>query len=108
MATSPNNWEAVKRLFEAALDQDRSQRSSFLRDQCSDATIRAEVDRLLAEHDQAGTFLSTPAIDRLQAEDEAVPSKRRIAEGTVLAGRFRIVSFISSGGMGVVYKAEDT
>jgi eukaryotic-like serine/threonine-protein kinase len=108
MATSPNNWEAVKRLFEAALDQDRSLRSSFLRDQCPDATVRAEVERLLAEHDQAGTFLSTPAMDRLQAEDEGVPAQRRIAEGAVLAGRFRIVSFISSGGMGVVYKAEDT
>jgi eukaryotic-like serine/threonine-protein kinase len=106
MATSPNNWEAVKQLFEAALGQDSAQRSSFLRAQCSDATVRAEVERLLAEHDQAGTFLSTPAMDRLQAEDEAVPAKR-IAEGTVLAGRFRIVSFISSGGMGVVYKAED-
>jgi serine/threonine protein kinase/Tol biopolymer transport system component len=107
MATPPNNWEAVKELFDAALDQDRAQRSSYLRDHCSDPTVRAEVERLLAEHDQAGTFLSTPAIDRLQAADEAEPAKR-IAEGTVLAGRFRIVSFISSGGMGVVYKAEDT
>src|ERR1700751_88034 len=104
MATSPNNWEAVKRLFEAALDQDRAQRSSFLREQCSDPTVRAEVERLLAEHDQAGTFLSTPAMERLQLQDEAVPAKR-IAEGAVLAGRFRLVSFISSGGMGVVYKA---
>src|ERR1700741_2595077 len=108
MAISPSNWEAVKQLFEAALDKDRSQRSSFLREHCSDPIVRAEVERLLAEHDQAGTFLSTPAIDRVQAADEAVPSRRRIAEGTVLAGRFRIVSFISSGGMGVVYKAEDT
>jgi len=107
MATSPNNWEAVKQLFEAALEQDSSRRSSFLREHCSDPTVRAEVERLLAEHDQAGTFLSTPAMDRLQAQDEAVPAKR-IPDGTVLAGRFRIVSFISSGGMGVVYKAEDT
>src|SRR5215831_11531602 len=107
MAISPNNWDAVKQLFEAALDRDSAQRSAFLREQCSDPTVRAEVERLLAEHDQAGTFLSTPAMDRLQVEDEAVPPKR-IAEGAVLAGRFRIVSFISSGGMGVVYKAEDT
>ena len=56
MATSPNNWEAVKRLFEAALDQNSAQRSAFLREQFSDATVRAEVERLLAEHDQAGTL----------------------------------------------------
>ena len=36
---------------------------------------------------------------------EALP--KTLSEGEVLAGRFRIVRFIASGGMGEVYEAED-
>jgi hypothetical protein len=46
MATAPENWETIKRLFEAALEQNADQRSSFLRNHCPDATIRAEVGGL--------------------------------------------------------------
>jgi hypothetical protein len=59
MATQPHNWERVKALFEAALEEDPADRSSFLKERCPDANVRAEVARLLAEHDQAGAFLST-------------------------------------------------
>jgi eukaryotic-like serine/threonine-protein kinase len=105
MATAPDNWETIKRLFEAALEQSACQRSSFLRDHCPDDTIRSEVERLLAEHEQAGTFLSTPALEAL-AEDSVAPQDT-LSEGKLLAGRFRIVRFIASGGMGSVYEAED-
>jgi hypothetical protein len=53
MATQRDNWAAVKELFESALERDPAQRSSFLKERSSDASIRAEVERLLAEHDQA-------------------------------------------------------
>ena len=60
MATRPDNWEAVKALFEAALEEDAANRSSFLKERCPDAGLCAEVERLLAEHDEAASFLSTP------------------------------------------------
>jgi serine/threonine-protein kinase len=104
---SPDKWEAVKELFEAALEEDSARRSSFLQDRCSDASVRVEVERLLAEHEQAGAFLSTLAVGNL-AVDGKVPPTQRLSEGELLAGRFRIVRFIANGGMGVVYKAEDT
>jgi hypothetical protein len=59
MATRPENWEAVKALFEPALEEDLGHGSSFLKERCPDASLRNEVERLLAEHDQAGAFLST-------------------------------------------------
>src|SRR5439155_8122631 len=36
-----------------------------------------------------------------------IPASPRFSEGSVLAGRFRIVKFIARGGMGDVYEAED-
>ena len=71
-----------------------------MKEQSSDASIRAEVERLLAEHDEAGTFLSRPPVGSLALKAEAL--SRKFSEGTLLAGRFRIVQFIAAGGMGGV------
>src|SRR5208283_6145904 len=109
MATQQDNWEAVKALFEAALEQDVAGRSSFLRERCQDASVCAEVERLLAEHDQAASFLSTaPLSDPVPgpASDPA-STTQELSVSQVLAGRFRIVRFIAGGGMGEVYEAED-
>jgi serine/threonine protein kinase/tetratricopeptide (TPR) repeat protein len=104
MTISPNEWETVKRLFDAALELNSGARSAFLRDNCTDASLRAEVERLLAEHDQAVSFLSAP-LEAFPLQSDA-PTKKP-SEGEVLAGRFRILHFLAGGGMGVVYKAED-
>ena len=108
MATKPEKWEAVKALFEAALEEDSARRSAFLRERCGDASLRAEVERLLAEHEQAGSFLSTPLLGKAPLEGEVASPILRLSEGELLAARFRIVRFIARGGMGIVYKAEDT
>lgn len=105
MATRPQNWEAVKALFEAALEENSARRSAFLRERCSDESLCAEVERLLAEHEQAGDFLSTPALDDLPLS--AIAQSQKLSEGELLAGRFHIVRFIAGGGMGEVYEAED-
>ena len=60
METEPDNWAAVKALFEAALEEDSARRSAFVKKHCPDPSLGAEVERLLAEYDKAGSFLSTP------------------------------------------------
>jgi len=108
MTMSPEHWEAVKKLFQAALEQDPARRSGFLKERCEDASVRAEVERLLGEHDEAGTFLSTPAVHDFSVQGSVESPAQGLAESEMLVGRFRIVSFLARGGMGVVYKAEDT
>jgi len=105
MATSPEKWEIVKALFHEALELESSLRSAFLRDNCADPAARAEVERLLAEHDQADEFLSMPNPGIFPIEGEA--PTHQLSPFQLLAGRFRIVHYIGGGGMGEVYEAED-
>jgi protein kinase-like protein/uncharacterized protein DUF4062 len=107
MAISPDKWTAVKELFEAALEKESAARAQFLDERCRDAVVRAEVERLLTEHEQAGSFLSTPALDDLTSKQGQKSQVQRLSQGEMLSGRFRIVRFIASGGMGEVYEAED-
>ena len=104
MGTKQAKWETVKALFESAQELPPDQVSPFLAQKCQDTEIRAEVERLLSEYRQAGAFLSTPAIGRLSDDSH---EKIEFQPGDLLAGRFKIIEFIASGGMGVVYKAED-
>jgi serine/threonine protein kinase/tetratricopeptide (TPR) repeat protein len=109
MATQQDNWEAVKALFEAALEEDPANRSSFLKERCADASVCAEVERLLAEHDEAASFLSAgvPTVSLGDFTPEPAARTQQLSESQVLAGRFRIIRYIAGGGMGEVYEAED-
>ena len=107
MAISSEKWEIVKALFESAQDLPSEQVPAFLADKSPDAAVRAEVGRLLAEYREARTFLSAPAFAGNDLPDGGT-DPTRFSPGDVLAGRFRIVDFLAAGGMGVVYKAEDT
>ena len=61
MGITPNQWQRVKELYEAALVYSASEREVFLLEQEPDQAVRVEVQRLLREQDKLGSFLSTPA-----------------------------------------------
>jgi len=105
MGISPEQWNRVKELYEAASDCPPSQRSAYLLKNAEDEIIRLEVLRLLAENDELGGFLSTPPF--IDPRLNFIHSTIRLSPGEVLAGRFRIVNFVAAGVMGEVYKAED-
>jgi formylglycine-generating enzyme required for sulfatase activity/tRNA A-37 threonylcarbamoyl transferase component Bud32/predicted esterase len=106
MGMSPEQWEHVKGLYEAALEYQPARRAEFLERSTTDHMVHEEVLRLLAEHEKVGSFLSTPAFVDSQRDSTTAP--QQFTPGEVLSGRFRIVSFIGAGGMGEVYKAEDS
>lgn len=105
MAMSPEQWDRVKELYEAAHECATTQRAALLEEE-KDEVVREEVLRLLGEHHQIGNFLSTPAyVDR---RNNAAATENRLQAGQVLASRFRILNFVAAGGMGEVYQALDT
>ena len=103
MSAPGQQWERVKALFEAAVALPSDARASFMASLgATDEDLRSAVARLLAAHDEAASFLETPA--GLPAT-EAVFSPDLVGRRI---GPYQVVSRIGVGGMGEVYKAHDT
>ena len=60
---TPERWQQVKELFEAALDVEPAQRASFLRSANTyDECVRQEVESLLSSYGETPGFMAKPAI----------------------------------------------
>ena len=44
---TPDTWNRVKELFEAALELDSAQRAAFLAENCREESLRQQVEKLL-------------------------------------------------------------
>src|SRR5262245_22952708 len=102
-------WGQIKEVYDHALDLGGEERESFLAETCADdADLRREVESLLAAHEDAGTFLQSPAVEVAAREIVAdeITSPAPLLIGRDLAN-YRIVSLLGRGGMGEVYLAED-
>ena len=87
---TPERFQEVRRLFEAARELPQDRRQTFLNTATgANPDVIAEVNRLLASHEEAQSFLPT--------QPEPV---RRI-------GRYLIDRELGRGGMGIVYQATD-
>lgn len=102
---TPERWEQLKGLLEAALAQDPAQRAEFV-SLCGDQELRAELEELLVEHDHLGDFLAKPAVRLLPDETDTL-TRDMLCSGEILGARYRIVRMVGRGGMGEVYEAED-
>ena len=128
MQMTPDNWDRAKELFEAALELDSSQRTSFLAENCREESLRQQVEKLLTNYQEAGKFLDDPVLNPSisarstpvgnQSEEASRPrpqSAELLATATSAEandpmvgrqlGAYKLVRRIGQGGMAAVYLA---
>jgi len=117
---TPDNWNTAKELFEAALELDSSQRSAFLAENCREEGVRLQVERLLNDYQEAGSFLDVPAsnaLEQIQREDASIlhsqsgkfPVTASAEAENPMVGRqlgaYRLMRRVGQGGMAAVFLA---
>lgn len=93
-------WDQVKEILAAALDLRPEERTAFVRQACgSDPALLAEVESLLAHHDQADSLLEySPTSRWLSLRPSAWVGKK--------IGVYRIIRELGEGGMAMVFLGE--
>src|SRR5688572_1648678 len=102
---TPERWQQVKEIFDSAIKYLPEHRNHFLSQACSgDKELRSEVESLITSHEKEGSFIDEPAY---YAAAELLANEKSELKSGYSIGNYEVLSFISRGGMGEVYLAQD-
>jgi len=100
---TPERWQQIEKILQAALDRQPDERAAFLDEACvGDDELRREVEALLAREASAEHFIETAAMNVVA---------RGLAESDLSGQKishYQILKPIGEGGMGKVYLAADS
>jgi len=101
---TPERWQEVEDVLQAALDRPPRERANFLNEVCLDDTeLAREAGSLIEAYDDAVDFMEEPAI----VQDAAVIINCAGSQIRHEIGPYSIINRIASGGMGEIYLARD-
>lgn len=103
---NPERWRQIDEVFQAALECPAVERIAFISQACGDdASLRREVEALLAADGQAGSLIETPAYAVVAPLIVEADAQSLVGKSI---GYYQIISLLGKGGMGEVYRARDS
>jgi len=102
---TPDLWQRLKPLFNAALEIPEEERANFICEASGDDDqLRKELAALLKANDEQTALSDSPI---MRFKDLLTTKANPFSVGSLILDRFKIVRHLGTGGMGDVYEATD-